>query len=372
MISKDELTRIAAKKGFPPHVIEKDYALTWTLKALYSNQKLSKYLVFKGGTCLSKVYADIYRLSEDLDFSAYKEGKMDSKMLFDEIAKAFASANAAGAPNLAIILDSIHENPGMVMLKIRYSGILEKSSNLKMEISLNEWIQFESKHAIIKERTYPDIEPFELHCYDLIEILSEKLRAIMQRGKTRDYYDAWQITARRDLLGDAKGDLANIRLRLKEKCTRNKIAYEPEKMFEEKRLDAARGEWENGLERLVKELPKFEDVVGDLAEIFRAEKELAQFKAKPDFENIRNLWRDNAANLLLTRAIDIAVDELVSKRAAEIEAALNLLTMICMEIPKLKDLIGRKTVGFLAILESDQDRKIKDAVMRLKNALTQV
>jgi predicted nucleotidyltransferase component of viral defense system len=25
-------------------------------------------LVFKGGTCLAKVYADFYRLSEDLDF----------------------------------------------------------------------------------------------------------------------------------------------------------------------------------------------------------------------------------------------------------------------------------------------------------------
>lgn len=369
MISKEELTRIAARKGFPLAVIEKDYALTWALKAIYANPKLSKYLVFKGGTCLSKVYAGMYRLSEDLDFSAYKEGKLDNTELLAQVRAACAGANAVGAPNLAIIEDTIHENPGMLSFRIRYSGILGQAGKLKMEITLHEWVQFESRHEVTKERSYPDVEPFTVHCYDLMEILSEKLRAIIQRGKSRDYYDTWQIVTRKDLLGSASADLLNIRSRLKEKCDRNKIAYEPEKMFEETRAEAAKDHWAHGLGHLVKPLPAFDEAIASLSEVFWAEKELAQFAAKPGFENIRNLWRDPSTTLLVFRAIDIIVGKLDSKKAAEVVSALDLLITFCIEIPELKAQVGQKTKGFATVLENDPDREIRDGVVRLKNVL---
>ncbi|MFA5246530.1 MAG: nucleotidyl transferase AbiEii/AbiGii toxin family protein [Candidatus Micrarchaeia archaeon] len=369
MISKEELTRIAAKKGFPLAVIEKDYALTWSLKAVYANPKLSKYLVFKGGTCLSKVYAGMYRLSEDLDFSAYKDGWMDNATLLAEVRAACADANSTGAPNLAIIEDTVHENPGMLSFRLRYSGILNQAGKLKMEITLHEWVQFESKHEITKELSYPDIESFTVHCYDLIEILSEKLRAIIQRGKSRDYYDTWQIVTRKGLMSDAKADLSNIHNRLKEKCDRNKLAYEPEKMFEDKRVETVKDHWEHGLAHLVKPLPEFDEVIASLSEVFWAEKELAHFTAKPDFENIRNLWRDPANTLLVFRAIDITIDKLDSKRAAEVVDALDFLITLCIEIPELKKRVEQRSKGYLVILEHDSDRNIKDAVERLKNVL---
>jgi len=81
LITVPELKRIASKRGYSLGVIEKDYALTWVLRAISDSPALSKGLVFKGGTCLSKVYvecreyllnADIYekltsRLLEDRD-----------------------------------------------------------------------------------------------------------------------------------------------------------------------------------------------------------------------------------------------------------------------------------------------------------------
>ena len=48
-------------------IIEKDFWVCWTLKQLFEHPKLSKLLIFKGGTSLSKVYGLIRRFSEDVD-----------------------------------------------------------------------------------------------------------------------------------------------------------------------------------------------------------------------------------------------------------------------------------------------------------------
>jgi predicted nucleotidyltransferase component of viral defense system len=56
----------AARLGFIPVLIEKDYFCSLVLA--YLAGAFNETLVFKGGTCLTKVHAGFYRLSEDLDF----------------------------------------------------------------------------------------------------------------------------------------------------------------------------------------------------------------------------------------------------------------------------------------------------------------
>ncbi len=48
-------------------IVEKDFWVCWTLKHLFEHPELSKQLIFKGGTSLSKVYGLIDRFSEDID-----------------------------------------------------------------------------------------------------------------------------------------------------------------------------------------------------------------------------------------------------------------------------------------------------------------
>ena len=48
-------------------VVEKDFWVCWTLKRLFEHSDLSKLLIFKGGTSLSKVFGLIDRFSEDID-----------------------------------------------------------------------------------------------------------------------------------------------------------------------------------------------------------------------------------------------------------------------------------------------------------------
>ena len=56
----------AAETTFAARLIEKDYFCTVLLEHLAA--VTGGQLVFKGGTCLTKVHAGFYRLSEDLDF----------------------------------------------------------------------------------------------------------------------------------------------------------------------------------------------------------------------------------------------------------------------------------------------------------------
>jgi predicted nucleotidyltransferase component of viral defense system len=56
-----------AETGFAARLIEKDYFCTMLLA--YLAVAAGDDLVFKGGTCLAKVHAEMYRLSEDLDFT---------------------------------------------------------------------------------------------------------------------------------------------------------------------------------------------------------------------------------------------------------------------------------------------------------------
>jgi hypothetical protein len=66
VLFREAVTYTAAETGFVPRLIEKDYFGTLLLQYLGAP---GLGLVFKGGTCLAKVHAGFYRLSEDLDFS---------------------------------------------------------------------------------------------------------------------------------------------------------------------------------------------------------------------------------------------------------------------------------------------------------------
>ena len=49
-------------------MLEKDFWVSWVLAVLFES-RFGDFLVFKGGTSLSKVFAVIDRFSEDIDLS---------------------------------------------------------------------------------------------------------------------------------------------------------------------------------------------------------------------------------------------------------------------------------------------------------------
>jgi hypothetical protein len=60
-------TETAVRIGMTPAIVEKDFWVCWTLGRLFAHPDLSRLLMFKGGTSLSKVFHLIERFSEDID-----------------------------------------------------------------------------------------------------------------------------------------------------------------------------------------------------------------------------------------------------------------------------------------------------------------
>lgn len=59
--------------GYPAHVVEKDFWVTYLLDTLFNHLTHTHRLMFKGGTSLSKCYSLIERFSEDIDLSLNME-----------------------------------------------------------------------------------------------------------------------------------------------------------------------------------------------------------------------------------------------------------------------------------------------------------
>jgi hypothetical protein len=64
----EALAQVANASGRPPHLLEKDVWVVWSLRHLFA-APYAPHLVFKGGTSLSKAYGVIQRFSEDVDLT---------------------------------------------------------------------------------------------------------------------------------------------------------------------------------------------------------------------------------------------------------------------------------------------------------------
>ena len=60
-------TETARKMKTTNAIVEKDFWVVWTLNKLFSDNRLNKIFMFKGGTSLSKVFNLIGRFSEDIE-----------------------------------------------------------------------------------------------------------------------------------------------------------------------------------------------------------------------------------------------------------------------------------------------------------------
>ena len=87
------IENILLKTGYSTHAIEKDWWVTMVLKALFKTS-CANYLVFKGGTSLSKCWNLIERFSEDIDVAISRVffgiTRITSKNQRDKLRKAVA------------------------------------------------------------------------------------------------------------------------------------------------------------------------------------------------------------------------------------------------------------------------------------------
>ena len=256
-------------------IIEKDYALSYVLFGISNQSELSKCLIFKGGTCLKKCYFGDYRFSEDLDFSTIgaPAGQLLENALKDAalIAKRYLIEHY-GPFDIQIkrkIERKAHPR-GQEAFDIRVK--FPKHSNglscgIKIEITHDEPVLLTPVDMSI---IHQYDEPFEITiaCYPIEEIISEKLRALLQthekiaqgkfRSRPRDYYDLWCVLKKYGEHLDKK-KLIDI---LQMKCNHRQVSYSSvDNFFTSILINEASRAWQNSLHLQIYELPDCEEVL---------------------------------------------------------------------------------------------------------------
>ena len=188
-----------AESGFVPRLIEKDYFCTVLLA--YLSEAAGDGLVFKGGTCLTKVHSELYRLSEDLDYTipvAAGTRRTDRSRRAERVKSALSKLNKTVPVFRLIEAMKGANNSTQYLAVIGYISMLgQQQETIKIEVSLREpllasVINGPAQTILLNPITSkPMVMPFPVRSIDKIEALAEKFRAALSRRDPaiRDFFD---------------------------------------------------------------------------------------------------------------------------------------------------------------------------------------
>jgi predicted nucleotidyltransferase component of viral defense system len=196
-------------------------------------------------------FPETWRLSEDLDFAAGPKG-WDG--LPERITEALKKVTEKSG--LELTIKSTHSNPAYLQLKIQYMGPLGKNWLIKVDVTQDPPIAKVLTRSLT--RTYSDYPDFKVRVERLEEIFAQKLRALIERKKVRDYYDIWRMAEQTI----NRAELAHLFVK---KLKAKEVKWNGLKDVFPTDLEAIlSGYWEKELGRLVWPVPSMGEVLGQL------------------------------------------------------------------------------------------------------------
>ncbi|HEX7010426.1 MAG TPA: nucleotidyl transferase AbiEii/AbiGii toxin family protein [Phycisphaeraceae bacterium] len=214
----------SARTGFSARLVEKDYFCTVLLMHLARHG--GRELIFKGGTCLAKVHAGFYRLSEDLDFTIplpvnasrkiRQQAVIDIKTAVLTVAdhlQGFTTADPLQGAN-----DCTQYNGA-----IRYnSPTTGQHETILVEVSVREPLVMPTEAAPLRTllldpiSDQPSVRPLTINSIAMMEAMAEKFRAALSRRDVaiRDFYDLDHAVERLGFAVDDRKLIAMIRQKL--------------------------------------------------------------------------------------------------------------------------------------------------------------
>lgn len=203
-------------------LLEKDFYISMLLSRI-----ASKEYAFKGGTCLSKVYLNYHRISEDIDFTFIdqkvfenKTTKQVKKMCSEKITLLGKTLKGVSKEyDLDFKLQKgnkryveLGSNNKLATFKIWYRSVFTGAESfIKIQITFLEVMKFHIIEKMVlpladinafsntERRYFSDFlnvyAPLKCPAYELREIATEKIRALLTRRgvKTRDIVDLYFI-----------------------------------------------------------------------------------------------------------------------------------------------------------------------------------
>jgi predicted nucleotidyltransferase component of viral defense system len=258
MISRADLQRLANREKLALGTLEKDYVITEILKALSQVTTLNGLLVFKGGTALRKVYFPDWRYSEDLDFTVKHD--MEKDELRQELDRWYQQVRLASQVQLTTKM--VHKPDGYARVRTQFIGPLSYPGMIFMDLSFDEPLCLDPEPRKVLAAPYPSEEQKVL-AYPLEELLAEKMRSLLERGKSRDYYDVWRLL---------KEHSSSLDLELLGKVLQKKLSHKGLTMTgigdllpQDTRV--LKRYWDKDLGQQIIPLPSLEDVIEELRDM---------------------------------------------------------------------------------------------------------
>lgn len=189
LLSRADLVLLNKKLKYPLAVAEKDYFLAIISKVIFESEMKNR-LIFKGGTAIHHVYLPQLRFSEDLDFSSNAE-----RIELSEVKNIFKECD------FLKIKKEYVSGATVKMEKLQYAGPLGLANSLKVEIDFLQNVILPPLELDYKN-VYGVIT--KVRVMDIREITAEKIRAMNDRIRYRDFYDFTMI------MKDLKVDIEEV------------------------------------------------------------------------------------------------------------------------------------------------------------------
>ena len=221
----------ANELAIPTNVIEKDYYVTITLKALAEK---TKDLVFKGGTSLTKCYQLLDRFSEDIDLSYTAESGIPGESRKKLLKKNIVSTMEEFGFQINN-LDSTRSRRNYNCYRASYPSVYEQNSILKPELVIETYVAmlpFPTTNRKVDNYIYRflnkinrldlvetyDLMPFEITTQTVERTLVDKVFAVcdyhMQEKidrHSRHLYDIHKIVEKIGISGEVKKLIPEVR-----------------------------------------------------------------------------------------------------------------------------------------------------------------
>ena len=281
MILKKEIEKKALEHKVSRSTIDKDWVLGHFVDAIFSIDSCREALIFKGGTCLRKCYIPDYRFSEDLDFTSINpDFQLDEDLLRQIIS--IVQERTGMQLHLEKLTDLRHNDmPTGYAAIVKFWGADHSkdqippdpsrwTTSIKIEIILYEKMLFEPSMKTVYHDYSDKLSSAvnEIVCYDIREVLSEKLRALIQRSYTapRDYYDIWYLSKYVDNL-----PWSEIKQAFLEKMAFKGLEFTGvDQLLNAKIENTVKRAWKNSLVHQIasRKLPAFDEVKKELELLF--------------------------------------------------------------------------------------------------------
>ncbi|MCL0069484.1 nucleotidyl transferase AbiEii/AbiGii toxin family protein [Dehalococcoidia bacterium] len=255
VLSKAELQRMAQREKVALGILEKDYVLTEVLKTLSQVPVLNEMMVFKGGTALRKVYFSHWRYSEGLDFTVRHDmAKEELRQSLDGWYRQVEQES-----QIQLTTKMLHKTDGYARIRSQFLGPLSYPGMIYMDLSFDEPLCLEPEYRRVLTNPFTD-QQREVLVYPLEELLAEKMRSLLERGKSRDYYDVWRLLREHssqlhfELLGTV----------LAEKLAHKGLGLRSMSDFLPGDPGVLKSYWEKDLKQQVESLPPLGEVLDEL------------------------------------------------------------------------------------------------------------